>query len=95
MKRDLISIIRDTSKFLGYHLTELKILILDDYLHIDNLRKIGAQGLSGGDPKSMTKMQKFFRKGKVGDWKNFFEGEMLQNWDRWINKQVDGSGIPL
>ena len=26
MKKDLISVIRDMSKFLGYHLTELKVI---------------------------------------------------------------------
>ena len=28
MKRDLITVIRDLTRFLGYHLTELKILTL-------------------------------------------------------------------
>ena len=38
MKRDLIPVIRDLSKFLGRHLTELKVLMLDDLLYIDNFR---------------------------------------------------------
>merc|ERR1712024_171097 len=39
MKKDLISKIKELSKFLGYHLTELKVLQLDDLLYIDNFRK--------------------------------------------------------
>ena len=31
MKKDLIAIIRDMSKFLGYHLTELKVRTVIDF----------------------------------------------------------------
>ena len=38
MKNNLISTIRDVSTFLNIHLTELKILQIDDFLYIDNIR---------------------------------------------------------
>ena len=31
MKKDLIAIIKDVAKFIGYHMTELKVLQLDDH----------------------------------------------------------------
>ena len=38
MKKDLIKVIKDVSKFTGYHLTDYKVLVLDDALYIDNFR---------------------------------------------------------
>jgi hypothetical protein len=64
MKKDLISVIRDTANFLGKHLTDYRVLQLDDHLYIENFR----QSFNAfNDPK----MAKFIRKGKVGDWKNY------------------------
>ena len=60
MKRDLISVIKNVANFIGYHLTELKIIQLDQHLYIDNLRNILTEGF-GGDPS----WEKFFRKGTV------------------------------
>ena len=34
MKKDLISVIKDVANFIGYHMTELKVLQLDDLLYI-------------------------------------------------------------
>mgnify|MGYP006903912197 CR=1 FL=1 len=42
--------IREVSKFIGYRMTEYKILKLDDHLHIDNFRKI-MLAANGGDAK--------------------------------------------
>ena len=47
MKRNLIPVIKDVAKFLGYHLTELKVLQLDDHLYIDNFRKVYVEGFGG------------------------------------------------
>ena len=79
MKKDLISVIRDVAQFIGYHMTELKILQLDDLLHIDTLRKLTVEGM-GGDPKFKLN----FRKGIVGDWKNYFddENDAICIWDK-------------
>ena len=35
MKKDLIGVIRDMSQFLNYHLTELQIMQINDFLDID------------------------------------------------------------
>ena len=89
MKRDLIAIIKDVSKFIGYHMTELKVLQLDDHLYIDNFREVITEGF--GDPT----MRKFIRKGKVGDWKNYFNEENNKLWDKWIAENLDGTDIKL
>ncbi len=40
-------------------------------------------------------MTKFFRKGEVGDWKNYFTGEKLEEWDEWIQKNLEGTDIKI
>jgi hypothetical protein len=40
-------------------------------------------------------MTKFFRKGEVGDWKNYFCGEKLEEWDQWIKTHLDGTDIKI
>ena len=89
MKKDLIAIIRDVAKFLGKHLTEYRILKLDDLLYIDNFRNILTE--AHNDPR----MKKFIRKGKVGDWKNYFTPEKDKIWNAWIEKHLKGTDIKL
>jgi len=86
MKRQLIPVIKDVAKFLGYHLTELKVLELDDHLFIDNFKKF----YSGDDTANMK-----IRKGQVGDWKNYFTGEDSKLWDEWIEENLKGTSIKL
>jgi hypothetical protein len=38
---------------------------------------------------------KFFRKGQVGDWKNYFEGENLSQWDQWIAENLKGTDLEM
>ncbi len=89
MKKDLMAIIRDIAQFLGKHLTEYRILKLDDHLYIDNFRNLMTEAHK--DPM----YKKFVRKGKVGDWKNHFNGDKNKIWDEWISKHLEGTGIQL
>ena len=89
--KDLMKTIREVSKFIGYRMTEYKILKLDDHLHIDNFRKI-MLAANGGD----AKMANFIRKGKVGDWKNYLNEEStVKIWDEWIPENLQGTDIVL
>ena len=92
MKEDLTSIIKDVAHFLGYHMTEEKIMILDDLLYIDNFRKIAIEQ-NEGKPEVQEMMKKFIRKGKVGDWKNYFDEENCKRFDQWILDNISGTDI--
>ena len=37
----------------------------------------------------------FFRKGQVGDWKNYFGGEKLSQWDQWIADNLQGTDLEM
>ena len=88
MKKDMMKVIKDISTFIGYHMTEYKILKLDDHLYIDNFRQVMAQSM--GDMNA-----KLIRKGKVGDWKNYFTEENNKSWDEWIAENLKGTDIVL
>ena len=95
MKRDLISVIGETAQFLRIHLTQLQILKLDDHLYIDNFKKIVTESFPKDPGSEESYMVKFFRKGVVGDWKNYFKGENLKVWDQWIQDNLQGKDIIL
>ena len=40
-------------------------------------------------------MTKFFRKGTVGDWKNYIEGENENRWNEWIKNNLEGTDIKM
>ncbi len=64
---------------------------MDDHLYIGNIRKHAAGSMS----MSPDMMNKFFRKGLVGDWKNYFSGEKLEEWDKWIQQQLEGTSLKI
>ena len=90
MKKDLVSVIKKVASFTGYYMTQLKILQLDDFLYIDNFRHVFTEGF-GGDPH----MKKFIRKGKIGNWKNYFNEDNSKVWDKWIAYNLAGTDIVL
>ena len=90
MKRNLIPVIRHVAKFLGYHLTELKVLQIDDHLYIDNFRKVYVESFGGDKSRG-----KFIRKGQVGDWKNYFNDENNKLWDTWIAENLKDTDIKI
>ena len=74
-----------------WNLFWFKILTLDDHLYIGNVRKHGAVSMS----MSQDMMNKFFRKGQVGDWKNYFTGQKLEEWDKWIEQHLEGTNLSI
>ncbi len=89
MKRDLVAVIKDLAVFLEKHLTAFRILKLDDLLFIDNFRKVTTEAAKN------PLYKKFIRKGKVGDWKEYFTTEKNKLWDDWIAKHLEGTDIQL
>ena len=93
LKKDLRTVICQLSAFLKRHLTELKILQIDDFLYIGNYRRFREEHPV---PDTSGKTRKFFRKGVTGDWRNHFQASFLPTWQAWIdqNKPV-GLDLPI
>ena len=111
MKKDLQKVIREVAAFTGYHLTDYRVLLLDDHLYVDNFRsdlKCYLRKKMNDHPKfcyrkkhpesantaeRKAKMQKFIRKGKVGDWKNHFGDDLLEKFNAHVKKNLEGTDI--
>ena len=94
MTQNMIKSIQEVASFTGYHLTELKMLQLDDLLYIDNFRKAVVNSNEGDEVRQKI-MKKFIRKGQVGDWKNYFTDDMNKIWNKWITKHLEDTNIML
>jgi len=92
MKTDLPRVIQDLCDFLGYELSADKISALVDHVSIANMRQIS---IDMAPPAMKEPTAKHFRKGKVGDWKNYFEGEMLEGWNKWIEENLKDTDIKI
>ena len=89
MKKDSIKKITEITEFVNHVLSEEKIKELDEHVKFTNMKERAAAQFGGND----SKMAKFYRKGAVGDWKNYFKDDKLKVWDEWIAKNVEGSNI--
>ena len=49
----------------------------------------------GRDEKEKEFAEKFFRKGKVGGWADYFHGEKLEEFNKWMDKNMEGTDITL
>ena len=45
--------------------------------------------------KTRTGIVFFFRKGEVGDWKNYIVDEKAKKWEDWIETNVSGTEIDI
>lgn len=91
MKADLPAVIDDICGFLGYSLTPEKKAVLVDHLAFENFKKNSAVNMEppkGSVPEEARKDFSFIRKGQVGDYKNFFTPEKVEEWNNWIKENV-------
>ena len=75
--------------FLNHPMSKEKVDELVEHLKFSNMKERATKD----EMAFYINMDKFFRKGEVGDWKNYFQGEKLKEWDEWIAKNLEGSGI--
>lgn len=65
----------------------------------ENLSNLEVNKDGGGGQKITTKLilenQEFFRKGKVGDWKNYLTEEMKERIDFITSEKLKDSGLTL
>ena len=62
------------------------------HVSIDNMRERSVE-LSPFDHKEFVRNH--YRKGKVGGWKDYFKGDRLQEWNKWIDENLSGTDIKL
>ena len=93
LKRDTPGQIKGIGEFLGRNLTKEQINALCHSTNIDTMRVMSANVAT--DEKEKKFAEKFFRKGKVGNWTEYFEGKKLEEFNKWIEENLKGTGISI
>jgi len=93
VKKDSKKVIEELCEFLGHPLPQEKIDALVEHVSFDKMKKNTA--VNPSSHIGMTGEKNFMRKGKVGDWKNFFSGELEEKFHTWVKQNVERTGIKL
>ena len=93
LKRDTSAQIRAIGEFLGRSLTPEQVDALCQSTSIDAMRAVGKS--VGSDETEKRFAEKFFRKGKVGNWTEYFEGGKLDEFNKWIEDNLKGTDITI
>lgn len=92
--QDQSETIRRTAKFLGKTPTEKQIADLSEHLKFSKMAANPAINMELIVPqKDVPENDKFIRKGKVGDWRNYMSEELSQTFDEWIERHSRESGL--
>ena len=84
--KDMAGTIINMSSFLGYRLTKEQEGKVEQFVTFSEYK----QNCQLGNKAQWNEGEgHFIRKGKVGDWKNYMEGDMNMLWDNWIREEVD------
>ena len=86
---DLHKTIRDLSCFLDHPLTSENVETIAHLLSFENMKLNPMVNPTFGLAREKT----FMRKGIVGDWKNYFDENMIATWNAWIKRNADGIGL--
>jgi len=90
MKNDFETVIKEVAAFLGKEIDESGVDKLVAFLNINKMRK---NPMVNKEWKNTEGGPIFMRKGIVGDWKTHFTSEESQDWDRWIESELQRTGI--
>ncbi len=104
MRADLDKTIREIADFTGYTVTDEQVDRLKNHLDIENMKKNDAVNMKppkGAVPEEVRDNFNFIRKGKVGNWTEWFNKDSVDKWDEWIQENNSGvnnnpdEGIPI
>ncbi|XP_003704743.2 sulfotransferase 2 [Megachile rotundata] len=94
MKKNQVEAIKKTAKFLGKSVTDEQVAGLSEHLKFSKMAANPAINLESILPqKGVPEDDKFIRKGKVGDWRNYMSEEVSKRFDEWTEKHLRGSDL--
>ena len=67
---------------------------LEAHLHIDSFRNNKSVNMTTNYSNESSNGS-FIRKGSVGDWRNHFTEDIISGWREWIEKETNGTDIPI
>ncbi len=93
LKKDLVKQVGIIGHFLNHSLSieEQQEIAAACTFEAMKKNKIGA--IEKNNTQTMKKNKSFYRKGIVGDWKNYFSATQLKDFDTWCCANLDGTGL--
>ncbi len=91
MKKDTSGVVREMASFLSVPLMDEQVAEVVHATSLDTMRKQAESRATDAEEKEFA--TKFFRKGAVGNWKEYFQGERLEEFNKWIEENLKGSDI--
>ena len=92
MLKDSPGAVKRVAKFLGKEFSDEKIEEIVKYTSFDSMKSNPTTNHSTTKMMNIT-VSPFMRKGKVGDWKNYFNDEQNKYIDDLMEKKMKGSGL--
>ena len=90
MVMDMVGNIRNMATFLGYNLTREQVGKVEEFVDFNNYKEHCQLGNKAGWNEGEGH---FVRKGKVGDWMNYMQEDMGEEWDTWARMELGKLGI--
>lgn len=91
LKKDLLGNVKKIADFMDKNLTVEETASVVESCSFSSMAK--TKGTLQDDDGLGGNSSKFFRKGIIGDWKNYFNKEQSLRMDQWVKETLDGSGL--
>jgi len=91
MKRDQRGMIEKIKNHIQYDITEKQIDDLAEFMKFENYQKTSS--MNKNERVKQQEKGQFIRKGIVGDWRNHFEDQTVENWNKMIEEEFEKTGI--
>lgn len=95
MKADIMLELRKLNEFLGTQKSEETLEAVARHTSFSAMKSRGEPIKDKVFEKKSDSDVTFFRKGKIGDWRNHFSPEMQKKMDQWSEKNLEGSDLSL
>ncbi|CAH2037105.1 unnamed protein product, partial [Iphiclides podalirius] len=91
MQKDLAGVINKVCSFLGKEYTEEKKKELTQFLQFENMNKKPTYSVD----KEKNPELKFMRKGKSGNWVQYFDDQMTKEAEQYMSKYLECTKLPF
>ncbi|PHH91526.1 hypothetical protein CDD83_129 [Cordyceps sp. RAO-2017] len=88
LKRDTRAQLEKIARFLGLDLSAEKLDEVEREIHFSKMQKTEFSAL-----KDVKEFNKFFRKGEIGSWKEYFTVAQSERFDELYRARTEGSGL--
>ncbi len=93
LKKDLQKEVGTISHFLKYSLSVTEQQEVAAACTFEAMKKNQIGAIEKHKAQTMKKNKSFYRKGVVGDWKNYFSPEQTKAFDHWCKTNLKGTGL--